>query len=204
MLLALGPTPGEAHPHVFIDGGVDFVFDAGGELTQLRVTWVYDAMNTLLMLGDIGIDAQTDADLSPEQRSQLARYQTEWDADFDGDSYLWDGPRRIGLSGPVDATASLRDGRAVFTFLRTVSTPFRPGRNAVVKVYDPTYYTEYTVTEAPRLEGNAKGCHATVEPFKPTPKLTALLNQLSTVPIDQTPAENVGELLADKIRIACE
>lgn len=28
-----------AHPHVFVDGGVDFVFDATGKLSALNVTW---------------------------------------------------------------------------------------------------------------------------------------------------------------------
>ena len=31
-----------AHPHVFIDGGVDFHLDGNGRLHKVEVTWLYD------------------------------------------------------------------------------------------------------------------------------------------------------------------
>jgi polyphosphate kinase len=39
-LLVLAPSAASAHPHVFIDGGVDFMFDGEGRIESLRVTWI--------------------------------------------------------------------------------------------------------------------------------------------------------------------
>ncbi len=205
LALALGLSPGiaRAHPHIYIDGGVDFVFDAGGRLTDLKVTWIYDALTSLFMLEDLGIDAA--APLSAGDRARLAAYQTEWDAGYDGDGYLWDGPRRIGLSGPQAADADLLDGKVAITFRRSVAAPFRPGPETVVKVYDPSYFTAYAVTAPVRLEGGAAGCHAVVEPFAPGGPLIALQRSLSSLPADATPEDaEVGALFADKVHVTCD
>ena len=46
--VALAPAlPAQAHPHVFVDGGVDFVLGAGAVLEALEVTWRYDEFETL-------------------------------------------------------------------------------------------------------------------------------------------------------------
>ncbi|HMQ92551.1 MAG TPA: DUF1007 family protein [Amaricoccus sp.] len=201
-LLAQAPAAVEAHPHIFIDGGVGFVFDKQGRLATLEVTWIYDAMTSLLMLDDLGIDGA--APLGSRDRERLAAYQTTWEAGFDGDSFLWDGDRPIALSGPLEPAAEIRDGLVVITFGRTVETPFRPGPETVAEIYDPTYFTAYAVTETPRLEGRADGCHAEVVPFRPTASLRPLLDRLGAVPIDETPDEALGRLFADKVRLTCD
>ena len=201
--LALAPEAA-AHPHVFIDGGVDFLFDAEGRVASLRVTWIYDELNSLFMFEDLGIAADAPAPLPAADRARLAAWQTDWFPEFEGDSYLWDGDRRIGLSRPRAADAEIRDGRAVISFLRDVEAPFRPGPETVVKIYDPTYFTAYAVTDAPRLEGAAGGCSARVVPFAPTAPLTALQQQLSAIPIDRDPEEEVGALFAERVFVACD
>jgi ABC-type uncharacterized transport system substrate-binding protein len=201
VLLAQAPAA-RAHPHIFIDGGVDLLFDTEGRLAMLEVTWIYDAMTSLVMLEDLGIDAA--APLSAGDRSRLAAYQTEWDPGFAGDSYLLDGPEPAVLSGPLDADADIVDGRVVITFARDVAVPFRPAPEAVVEVYDPTYFTSYAVTESPRLTGSAAGCRAEVVRFEPTAALQPLLDELAAVPIDADPDRALGRTFADRIRVACD
>jgi hypothetical protein len=41
MSCLIAADPAEAHPHVFIDNRVTFVFDAG-KVTALRLHWVFD------------------------------------------------------------------------------------------------------------------------------------------------------------------
>ena len=203
-MLLCAPGAARAHPHVFIDGGVEFVFDAEGLLTDLKVTWIYDPLTSLFMFEDLGIDPAA-TPLGADDRARLAAYQTEWDASFDGDSYLWDGERPIGLSGPQAPDAALIDGRVAIRFTRKLDTPFRPGPETVVKVYDPTYYTAYMVTETPRLEGAAAGCRAAVERYEPSGPLQALQETLSTLPADASPEdEDVGALFADQVFVTCD
>lgn len=193
-----------AHPHVFIDAGVDFLFDAEGRLTELRVTWTYDPLTSLFMLEELGIAAVDDVGLEAADRGRLAAYQTEWVAGYEGDSYLWDGDRRVGLSGPLDAGAQLVDGKVAIRFERALETPFRPGAETVVKVYDPTYFTAYVITGAPRLEGAAGGCGARVVPFEPSGPLAALQRSLQSIGIDEDPAdEDVGALFAERVYLTC-
>lgn len=207
--LLLLPAAAQAHPHIYIEGGTDFIFAPTGQLTQLRVTWIYDALSSLLMLEELGIAADQAEALSAPDRARLAAYQTSWDPGYDGDGYLWDGPRRVALSGPLNADASLTDGQVTITFLRDLAEPYRPAAGldspgaTVLKTYDPSYYTAYAVTAEPRLEG-ARNCAARVLPFTPTGPLTALQDTLSTIPVDGDPAGSPGELLADRILLSCD
>lgn len=210
LLLPLLAAPGvaRAHPHIFIDAGVDFVFDAEGRLTDLRVTWIYDPLTSLFMLEELGIDAADDAALAPADRERLAQYQTEWIEGYEGDSYLWRGDRRVGLSGPEAADAELIDGKVAIRYLRALDAPFRPGGAAdgetVVKIYDPTYFTAYLVTETPRLEGAPGDCRARVVPFEPSGPLAAIQRSLQSVGIDEEPADDdVGALFAERVYLAC-
>ena len=205
LLACAAAAPALAHPHVFIDGGVDFVMDPGGDLVALRVTWIYDPLASLFLLEDLGITGLDDADLDPDQRAALAAHQTSWMPGFEGDSYLWHDGARIGLSGPEGATARIEDGRVVFEFLRRVETPLRPGVETTVKVYDPTYYTAYAVTEAAGIEGPAEGCRTEIEPFEPTPLLARLQESLAVIPADGTPEDpEIGARFAEKVHIRCD
>jgi ABC-type uncharacterized transport system substrate-binding protein len=201
---SLLPSAAPAHPHIFIDGGVDFLFDAEGRLSALRVTWIYDPLNSLFMLEDLDIAPEDEADLPAETRARLAAYQTEWDAGFDGDSYLEHDGVPVALSGPRDADAEVRDGQVVIRFRRDLAEPLLPGTDTEVAVYDPTYFTAYAVTDAPRIEGPAPGCHAEARRFRPDPALAALQEKLAAVPIDADPEGDPGALFADRIRLTCD
>lgn len=200
---ALAPAGASAHPHIFIDGGVDFVFDPAGQLEALRVTWIYDPLNSLFMLEDLGIPFDPPDPLPPGDRASLAAYQTEWIEGFDGDSYLSHDGARVGLSGPQAPDAAVRDGQVVISFLREVETPFRPDATTEVRVYDPTYFTAYAITDTPALDGG-DGCRTEVIPFEPTSMLQALQEQLLALPADADPEGEPGALFAERIRVTCD
>lgn len=205
LILGLAPGAGWTHPHVFIDGGVDFVFDPQGRLESLRVTWIYDPLTSLFMFEELAIGGAPHAPLPPEDRARLAAYQTEWMQGFDGDSYLWHRRARIGLSGPVSPDAEVTDGgRVTISFLRRLETPLRPDASTVVKIYDPSYFTAYLVTDPPDLRNAPDGCSAKVVPFAPSGPLIALQQELRAVPIDADPAEDLGALFAEQVFVSCE
>lgn len=203
LALALGaPDRSDAHPHVFIDGGADVVFDTEGRLAALDITWIYDPLTSLFMMEELGLSDT--GPLTAEARVALAAYQTEWIPEFQGDSYLLDGERPVPLSGPREPDAEIREGRVVITFRRDLATPFRPAPDAVVEIYDPTYFTAYAITETPEIIGPHGGCTAEVDPFEPTEDLATLQMSLFDIPADEDPEENLGRLFADRIRIACD
>lgn len=153
-------TGAAVHSHVFIDGGVDFLFDETGRLAQLRVTWIYDPMTSLFILEDLRLDPA--APLSKADRARVAEV-------YAGDAYLGAGDRPAGLSGPRAPEAAPRDGRVTIRFLRDLDAPFRLAPGARVEVYDPTCCMAYVLTEAPRLEGPHAGCEAWARPAATPP-----------------------------------
>jgi ABC-type uncharacterized transport system substrate-binding protein len=209
LALALGlggvPLPAGAHPHVFIDTGVDFLFDDEGRLTHIRVSWLYDFMSSFFFLDELGIVEDPPGQIDAAAKAELAEYQSQWIEGYEGDSYLWDGDTRIGLSGPLEPRAEYHDGLVEIVFLRAVETPFVPGADSVVKVYDPTYFSAYFVKGTPRLENAPEGCRASVRPFEPSTDLAALQQSLLSIPIDQDPEDSeIGALFADRVYVSCD
>jgi len=202
-LLTLTPSAASAHPHAFIDGGVDFLFDREGRIQSLRVTWIYDALTSLFILEDLGLPIDSTA-LPPADSARLAAYQTDWIEGYEGDSYLWHGGERVGLSGPLEPGAEIRDGQVTIHFLRDVAAPFRPDPSTLVQVYDPTYWTAYAITDTPRLEGAPDGCSAEVLPYQPTRELTILQQRLLDIPVDGDPPGEPGALFAERVRVTCD
>lgn len=202
---ALGLSgPAAAHPHVFIDSGVDFLFDAEGRLSHLRVTWIYDPLTSLFLLEDLGIDPGPEDTIGDPERAALARYQSQWIEGFEGDSYLYHGDRRVGLSGPIEPQADYKDGAVEIRFLRALAEPFAPSGETRAELYDPTYFSAYFVTLEPRLEHAPAGCRAEVVPFEPSGPLLALQRSLFDLPAEADPEEEVGHLFADKVFLACD
>lgn len=202
LLAFLAAAPARAHPHVFVDGGVDFVFDAQGRLARIRVTWLYDAFSSLYVIESLGFDADGDGALTAKERDFLTKDQTEWPEDFEGDSYLYVGEARVALGRPVDGAADYRDGRIWVQVDRRVAEPFRPDR-AVAKLYDPYYFFAYTVTEDPEVSG-APDCKARVDVFEPDSDLIALQQRLAAIPRDGEQSDaSVGALFADEIILTC-
>ncbi len=55
-LALMMPAPALSHPHIFIDAGLDVIFDDDGRLTHVKVTWVYDAFYSLLTMEERALD----------------------------------------------------------------------------------------------------------------------------------------------------
>lgn len=195
-----------AHPHIFIDGGAQFLFDDQGRLAAIRVIWQYDAFASLFILEALEVDRDADGVLTEDETAKVVADQLTWESDFAGDSYLWHGDAPVPLAGPTSGTAALSESRLSVTFERALETPLAPGDAAVlVKLYDPTYYFAYFATHEPRIEGAAPAaCRARIEPFEPDSSLAALQGSLALLSTEETPEQqDVGALFADRIVLLC-
>ena len=202
---AAAATPAQAHPHVFIDAGMELRFDEAGRVAALRIVWVYDDLTSLMILTDRGFDPDGDGVLTPEETARLSGFDMAWDPGFAGDSYLRHGDAAVALSGPSDWTAEVRDGRIITTHLRRLPEPLAPGAlPVVVQVYDPGYYTAYPNAADPVLTGR-DDCAVAVygpDPAAADAALQAALKELSGLDLEQGfPA--VGEHYADEVRLTC-
>lgn len=195
----------EAHPHVFVDGGVDVVFGEENVVEALEVTWLHDAFETLYTLSSHGISLNDEGGLDEGDRRELISRLEDWPDDFDGSAHLSVDGANVALDWPEDLDVRLRDGRLEMTFTRRLGTPLDlEGRSAEIGFYERTYFFAFSVTNAPRLIGGGEGCTARVVPFEPDAESDEIRALLSSLGREETPQMgNVGARLADRIEVTC-
>ena len=203
------PGAAAAHPHVWIQAEADFVLDTEGRLERLRITWVYDAFASLYMVGALGIDADADQKMTPEDAEAVIADQLTWPPEFAGDSHLKVAGAARALGQPENASARFTDlGEIALTYDRTLAEPVRPGSGeaaAVLKLYDPTYFFSYEVAADPALIGEGPGCGTRrLPPDSEGRDLEALAVQLAELDRSETPAEEgVGAYFAERLVLTC-
>ena len=201
-------TSAVAHPHIFIDTGIEVIFDADGQATHLRVTWAYDDFYSMIMLEDRKLDPDFDGVLTTEEEAALSGFDMAWDADYEGDTFVLAGAAQapVALGRPSDWTARVEAGRITSTHLRALAAPVAAGEALVIQVYDPGYYTAYRIEGRPVLTGQPEGCLAEV--FEPDLDAASLALQaaLSEYTADQSLEQDfpaVGASFADEVRVTC-
>ena len=111
-----------AHPHIFIDGGVDFHLDGNGMLHKVEVTWIYDKFETLYILSTQGISPTTDGPLNSNDLSVLTSLYENWPPDFDGSVHLKYLEQNIDFNWPQNASVTYSENRLKIKFERTLKT----------------------------------------------------------------------------------
>lgn len=205
MALSVWAAPAKAHPHVFIDGGVDFEFSEDQTLTSLKVTWLYDEFETLYILASNNLSLNDAGELDEPDRLKLEQKFSEWPEDFDGSAHLSFDGHSVPLKWPDDPHVQLIDGRIEAVFTRDLEKPMPlSGAAAEVAFYESTYFFAFKIANTPQLMGSSDTCVAEVIPFNPDPDNASLLAKLAMLSREEIPAEeNVGQLFADRIALRC-
>jgi ABC-type uncharacterized transport system substrate-binding protein len=205
-LVAAGAGPALAHPHVWIDTVIEVILNDRNEATGVRVSWTYDDLYSLYVVGDMGLDPDWDGKLTPEEEARLSGFDMKWDPGFPGDTYALLGEAPLALSRPEDWTASYADGKITSTHLRSFDSPVPLGADPlVVQVYDPGYYVAYAIPFDPVVTGGT-GCTAQVF----VPDLDEAEEQLMAALSEYAPDVDlegefpaVGAKFAEEVRVAC-
>jgi ABC-type uncharacterized transport system substrate-binding protein len=131
--------PAAAHPHVFIDNRVTFVFDAG-RVTALRLHWVFDDVFSDTLLGQF--DADGDGVFDELESKAVGKGVLPNLAMFHYFTYIFVDGKQLDPIEPKDFVASA-DEKRIVSFQMTVPLP-QPldPRNAALaaEVYDREYY----------------------------------------------------------------
>ena len=106
-LLAGAAGSAVAHPHVFVDATPRFVFDGPGRLAGLRITWRYDAFSTLVLYDQLELDRDGDGKLDAQDLERVAKGETDWPPEYEGDTYLWIGGAKVPLARPMNGVARM-------------------------------------------------------------------------------------------------
>lgn len=205
-MLAVGAGPALAHPHVWIDTKIEVIVNDRNEATGVRVSWTYDDLYSLYVVGDMGLDPDWDGKLTPEEQAQLSGFDMKWDPDFSGDTYALHDDLPLALSRPKDWTAGYADGKITSTHLRSFEAPVPIGDTPLIlQVYDPGYYVAYAIPFDPVVTGGT-GCVAQVF----VPDVDEAEEQLLAALSEYTPDVDleaefpaVGARFAEEVQVTC-
>lgn len=198
--------PANTHPHIFVDADGGFIFNEDGDLTAVRIFWLYDEYSTLFLYDILDLDKDGDGQLNEADLEKVRQGETTWDADYEGDSYLWiDGQKQL-LLQPANTSAHMVKGRIGVSFELQLLTPLdMTGRSAQLKLYDPIYYYAYSIPNEGRIFGNAPGCHVRVKRFTADQYSAKLQKELSALSREDMPEDkNIGEKFAEEIILQCD
>ncbi|GIT92031.1 hypothetical protein JANAI62_24880 [Jannaschia pagri] len=198
-------SPALAHPHVFVDGGVDIVFDEAGQITALEITWVFDPLDSLYQVAAHGVSPLPDGTLSDEDTARMTEALQMFPDDFDGSAHVSVVGVPVALSWPEDVEVSMVDGRLRQAFRRALETPLDVTDLPVeIGFYERTYFFDFSITQQPELRSAPSGCNAAVVPFVPETASQAVLDMLARLASDTAPEDaNAGALVADRIVMTC-
>jgi len=157
-------APAAAHPHVFIENKVTFVFDAG-KVPALRVSWVFDDVfsDSLLTQFDADGDGKFD-DLESKAVGEGTLPNLKM---FHYFTYVWVDGKQLDPIDPTEFVASADDKRIV-TFQMTVKLPqpVDPRTAALAtEIYDREYYVQVDLAQQDPVSLENAGnlpCGATV------------------------------------------
>ncbi|WP_309668433.1 DUF1007 family protein [Tabrizicola sp.] len=202
----LAASPVHAHPHVFIDARIEIILDEENRATSVRISWTYDDLYSLFVVGDMGLDPDWDGKLTPEEAARLSGFDMNWDVDFAGDTYALIGERELALSRPKDWSASYADGKITSMHVRDFDAPVPVAAEPlVIQVYDPGFYTAYTVAFDPVLIGGT-GC--TADAYGPDldaadAALKAALAEYSADVNLEADFPAIGKNYSEEVRVTC-
>lgn len=135
---ALPTASASAHPHVFIDNRVTFLF-AGKKIVGFRENWLFDDVFSDQLLQEY--DADGDGKIGPTESDKLGRETLPNLAQFHYFTYIWVDGKPLPKITPTDFHAAAKDKLVTFDFLVTLPKPVDPATIAV-EINDREYFVE--------------------------------------------------------------
>ncbi|HWA45735.1 MAG TPA: DUF1007 family protein [Hypericibacter adhaerens] len=134
------PSVASAHPHVFIDNRVTFLFKEG-KIVGFRENWQFDEIFSEDLLGDF--DKDGDGRFSKAESEAVAGVTLPALEEYHYFTYVWVDGKDLGKIKPTDFHASARDKLASYDFLIALPKPVDPLKQVLaVEIADRSYFVE--------------------------------------------------------------
>jgi ABC-type uncharacterized transport system substrate-binding protein len=139
------PRAALAHPHVFIDNRVVFMF-AGDKIIALTESWTFDEIFSDQLL--LGFDADGDGAFDAAESKAVGEGTLPNLKQFRYFNYVWVDGQDVGSIDPVDFTASAKDRKVTFVFSIKLPQPVDPKiQKLKVEINDREYYVEVALAQ---------------------------------------------------------
>lgn len=200
-------APVAAHPHIFVDTGVEVVFESG-RIAAVRMEWRYDELFSLLLAEDMGLDDDADGEMTPEEAAILSQRVTDWPPGYEGALHVAQAGQAVRIGPPEAHEAGYGGGRMRETLTRRIAGPLDRADPVEIRIFEAEFYTAYDLVPPVRLSGpGSEGCSAEIiraDILAAQREVEALIGRL---PQDVGAEEDfpaVGDRFADRIVITCD
>lgn len=199
----LAPKPATAHPHIFVEAGLTFLFDDAGQLAAVQVLWAYDEFFSLLLIEDRGLDPDGDGVLTEAEKTALAGTDVDWDAGFPGDLHLTFAGNPVALGPAMEHRADYAQGRVATSHIRPLLTriDLDGAGPLAAKVYDPTFFVAYDVTQP--VTASRADCQIVHTPADLAAAQVLVAEMMSEQDYADDDYPEVGEAYADTFVLTC-
>lgn len=200
--LLAASAPALAHPHVWVVGTTDILFDAQGRITGLRQNWAFDEMYSAFATQGLGEKGKqpTREDLAP-----LAKTNVDSLAEFGYFTAARAGGKRLDFEEPKDYWLEATDkGIVSLHFTLPLKTPVDGKKPFSFQTYDPTFFVSFSTDKGKEatLVNAPSGC--SMSAVDPAPLLAADQQKLSQAASDNfSPGAELSIKLSTRIVVAC-
>ncbi|WP_319412904.1 DUF1007 family protein [uncultured Cohaesibacter sp.] len=176
----------EAHPHVWVTVQSELVMD-GQKVKEIHHHWTFD--EAFSAFASQGLDEDDDGKLSREELQPLAQVNVESLSEY---GYFSDfrakgmpNSAETPFGEPYDYWLSTEGDQLVLHFTLPVVADIDTSKEAVLDVYDPTFFVDFGFAEKDpaKLVGAPANCHARIE--RPKGLDDDVASQLAAIPADQ-------------------
>jgi ABC-type uncharacterized transport system substrate-binding protein len=183
------PVAGWAHPHVFIDGRTEIVFDAQGRIAAIRNIWQFD--EAFSSYASLGLDVNGDGKLTREELVPLAKVNVESLHEYDFFTYLTVGTDNVRFSPPVDYYLVDENKRLTLHYTLPLAKPIAVVGETTLEIFDPEYFVAFSFSgkAAVKLVHAPRGCSIAYHPpHELDDQIMAALNAIPAEQHDLPPA----------------
>jgi ABC-type uncharacterized transport system substrate-binding protein len=192
LIIAALPVSARAHPHVFVDGKEEIVFDAEKRIIAVRQAWQFDKAYSAY--ASLGLDKNGDGTFSRQELAPLAKVNVDSLKEYKYFTYLTVGGTKVAFKPPTDYFLTSSQGKLTLDFTLPLAKPVKPSGKTVLEVFDPEYFVAFNFPghDAIALAHAPAGCTGA---FHAPHKLdAAIMARLSAIPAEQ---RNLPPALAD-------
>ena len=194
--------PATAHPHVWVVGATDVMFDAGGRITGLRQHWSFDEMYSAFATQGVGEKGKP---ISREALAPLAKTNVDSLAEFGFFTAARAAGKRLDFNEPTDYWLEADEkGVVSLHFTLPLKEPVDARKPFSFQTYDPTYFVSFSTEKGKeaKLVGAPPGC--SLSAVDPAPLLAADTSKLNQAASDNfSPGADLSIKLSTRIIVAC-
>jgi ABC-type uncharacterized transport system substrate-binding protein len=135
----------DAHPHVFIENRVAFLF-TGGKITAIEESWTFDEIFSDTLIQQF--DANSDGSFDSLESKAVGKGTLPNLKKFRYFNYIWVDGKDLGSIDPVDFSAVAKNKKVTFVFTVKLPKPVDPrAQKLKVEINDREFYVEVDLAE---------------------------------------------------------